>query len=60
MKWAYPDEDDLGKKMVQLSEAHESTPITNMVSKAREDVKVFSSDRVQHLIHGRLDQILYS
>jgi glycosyltransferase involved in cell wall biosynthesis len=60
MKWAYPNEDDLGKKMVQLYEDHESAPIIKMVNKAREDVKLFSSDRLQHLIHGRLDQILSS
>jgi len=60
MKWAYPDEDDLGKKMVELYENHESPPIIKMVNKAKEDVKLFSSARIQHLIHGRLDQILSS
>ncbi len=60
MKWAYPNEDDLGEKMVELYENHESTSIIKMVNRAREDVKLFSSDHVQHLIHGRLDQILSS
>ena len=60
MKWAYPNEDDLGKKMVELYENYESAPIIKMVSKAREDVGLFCSGRVQHLIHGRLDQILSS
>jgi glycosyltransferase involved in cell wall biosynthesis len=60
MRWAYPNEDDLGKKMVELYENHESTAIAKMVSKAREDVKIFTSGRVQQLIHGRLDQILSS
>lgn len=60
MKWAYPNEDDLGKKMVELYENHQSTSTIKMVSKAREDVRLFSSDRVQPLIHGSLDQILSS
>lgn len=60
MKWAYPNEDDLGKRMVELYESHQSTPIINMVNKAREDVRLFSSDRIQQLVHERLDQILSS
>ena len=60
MKWAYPNEDELGKRMVELYETHERPTISKMVSKAREDVRLFSSDRVQPLIHGRLGQILSS
>jgi len=60
MKWAYPNEDDLGRRMVELYESHQSPAIINMVRKAREDVRLFSSDRVEHLIHGRLDQIVSS
>ena len=60
MKWAYPSDDDLGKKLLFLYFNRDSPVVRAKIQKAAEDIKMFSRTSVERIVRRQISSIVNS
>ena len=60
MKWAYPVEEDIQRKLLLFSECMETRSVAERIQRASQEIQSFNRETVRSLILKRLDNVLAS
>ena len=60
MLWAYPDEEDLLRRLQFVYDNHQDSPVRDKVLRASSDVSRFSLQRIKEIINCRMERVTSS